>query len=177
MKPKAIKLFLWCLKEAQFQDYDYKYGSKIVRLKKGQLLATLRGLSQKTHLTYWETRRNLVCIKYAGLLQGFVQGSYQILTIINYDSYINELFKPRRPVASEIASGIKEKQQPISNNISIYNTQFSQNSCGNCGNYTLESRHCKVGDINLPPTTSSLTCPDFKAKEPLESEVQNGSRT
>lgn len=183
MKPKAIKLFLWCLKEAQFQDYDYRYGSKVIHLKKGQLLTTLRALTQKTHLTYWETRRNLVCIKSAGLLQGFVQGSYQILTISNYESYTSEFFKTARVLARDIASPQSEKQQPISNNISINNIlhkkivdkpvdNLPSNCCGNCLNY--QNRTCLISNIMIPPLTSSDRCRDFKAKESLESEVTNG---
>jgi len=105
-KAEWFRAWMWLCAEAAYEDKCQRAGRGIVNLRRGQLLATIRGLAEawgwpKTNVARFLTRlkqEGMITIEKVGPLHGTPTGTdpacrESIITICNYSKY-NDLPRP-----------------------------------------------------------------------------------
>lgn len=83
-------LLITCLLMANYQDNKWFNGQKETTISRGTFITSLKGLAQKSKLSFQSIRTSLSHLEKVGFLTSTSTNKYRYITIMNYNSYQNK---------------------------------------------------------------------------------------
>ncbi len=108
---------------ANHAETRIRFNGEFMSIKKGQIMTSIRKLSDKWHWSYDKVLRFLRLLESDGMLKKDSDNFRTLLTIENYELYQDEPNADRTPVSEQISEPVSDKQElRINNNILCSNS-------------------------------------------------------
>ena len=150
----AVHLLLWLVTHANTEDKEQQG----LVVKRGQLLASIRGLSKQTGISEQSVRTALRQLCLTRHITQQATHSNTIITICNYDSYMTKNFHPNTPSNTAVNTPNTEENKailadtkklqhvPVKTKINRRSSIFTKPTLDECMSYASEkSYHWDVG--------------------------------
>lgn len=110
--PELSHLWITILLKAAHQDRSFYHGSKLIELKKGQLLTGRKSLAICTGMTESKIFRFLKTLEIEQQIEQQTNNQYSIITVLRWDEYQNNEQQVEQPVNNQRTTD----EQPVNTN-------------------------------------------------------------
>ena len=108
---EILKVWIWLLCNAAFEQHDTVCYGKVIHLKPGQIATGRKKIAQCTDLNENKVYRALTVLKSLGNIEIKATNKYSIITVVNWDKYQDENVKRTSSEQQNNSKTTTEEQQ------------------------------------------------------------------